>query len=76
MVALDESSELVRQAYEALARRNLARGEQHPDGTRDLRTHEALAAFREDTVLGLLRDFPSANTCPLHELLMAAFRFA
>jgi hypothetical protein len=71
-VLLRERPELVRQAYEAVARAKLARGEQHPDGMRELLTHEALAALREDTVLGLLRDFPNANAFPLHELLMAA----
>ena len=69
---LSERPELVRQAYEAVARAKLARGEQHADGLRELRTDEAFAALREDTVLGLLRDFPNANAFPLHELLMAA----
>ena len=72
LALLRERPELVREAYEAVARANLARGEQHPDGMRELLTHEALAAFREDAVLGLLRDFPNANAFPLHELLMAA----
>jgi hypothetical protein len=69
---LRERPELVRQAYEAVARAKLAGGEQHPDGMRELLTHEALAAFREDAVLGLLRDFQNADMFPLHELLMAA----
>jgi hypothetical protein len=69
---LRERPELVRQSYEAVARAKLARGEQHPDGMRELLTHQALAAFREDVVLGLLLDFPNANAFPLHELLMAA----
>jgi hypothetical protein len=69
---LRERPGLVRHAYEAVARAKLARGEEHPDGMRELLTHEALAAFREDAALGLLRDFPNANAFPLHELLMAA----
>jgi hypothetical protein len=71
-VLLSERPELVRQAYEAVARAKLARGEQTPDGMRELLTNEAFAALREDAVLGLLRDFPNANVFPLHELLMAA----
>jgi hypothetical protein len=53
-VLLRERPELVRQAYEAVARAKLARGEQHPDGMHELLTQEALAALREGTVLGLL----------------------
>jgi len=69
---LRERPELVREAYEAVARAKMTRGEQHPNGMRELLTDEALAAFRESVALGLLRDFPNANTFPLHELLMAA----
>lgn len=71
-VLLRERPELVREAYEAVARAKLAHGEQHADGMRELLTQEALAAVRDDVVLGLLRDFPNANSFPLHELLMAA----
>jgi hypothetical protein len=71
-VLMRERPELVRQVYEAVARAKLARGEQHPDGMRELLTHEAFAALREDAALGLLRDFPNANAFPLRELLMAA----
>jgi hypothetical protein len=71
-VLLVERPELVRHAYEAVARAKLAHGEQHPDGMRELLTHEALAAFREDAVLGLLRDVPNANAFPLEQLLTAA----
>ena len=71
-VLLHERPELVRQAYEAVARAKLARGEQHPDGMRELLTHEALARSAKTLSLGLLRDFPNANAFPLHELLMAA----
>lgn len=69
---LRERPELVRQAYEAVARAKLARGEQHAEGLRELLTHEALAALREDAVLTLLREIPNANAFPLHELLMGA----
>src|SRR5262249_40279618 len=69
---LRDRPELVRQAYEAVARAKLERGEQHPDGIREILTHEALATVREDAALGLLRDFPNANTFSLHELLRAA----
>lgn len=68
---LRERPKLVRQAYEAVARAKLGRGDQHPDGMRELLTQEAFGALREDAVLGLLRDFPNANTFPLHELLMS-----
>ena len=71
-VLLRERPGLVRQAYEAVARAKLARGEQHADGLRELLTHEALAALREDAVLTLLREIPNANVFPLHELLMGA----
>jgi hypothetical protein len=71
-VLFRERPELVCQAYEGVARAKLARGERHAEGMRELLTHEALAALRKDAVLGLLRDFPNANTFPLHELLMAA----
>jgi hypothetical protein len=69
---LRDRPELVRQAYEAVARAKLARGEQHPDGTRELLTQEGFEAFREDIVLGLLQDFPNANTFAVRELLMVA----
>src|SRR5262249_22547692 len=69
---LRERPQLVREAYEAVARAKLARGEQHPDGMRELLTPEALGARRRDTVLGWLRDFPNANAFPLRELLIAA----
>jgi hypothetical protein len=68
---LSERPALVRQAYEAVARAKLAHGEQHPDGLHELLTYEALVPFREEVVLGLLRDFPNANIFPLHQLLMA-----
>ena len=71
-ILLSERPGLVREAYEAVARAKLSHGEQHPDGMRELLTHEALAPLRQDAVLDLLRDFPNANTFPLHELLMAA----
>jgi hypothetical protein len=70
-VLLRDRPELVRQAYEAVAREKLARGDRHPDGMRELLTHQALAALREDVVFGLLRDFPNAHAFPLHELLIA-----
>jgi hypothetical protein len=69
---LRERPELARQAYEAVTRAKLTRGEQHPDGMRELLTLEPLTPFREDVVLGLLRDFPNANVFPLHELMMIA----
>ncbi len=72
LALLHERPELVRHSYESVARAKLARGEQHPDGMRELLTHEGLTSFREDAVLGLLRDFPNANAFPLFELLMAA----
>jgi hypothetical protein len=69
---LRDRPKLVCQAYEAVARAKLAHGEQHPDGTRELLTQEELEAFRQDALLGFLRDFPNANTFALRELLMAA----
>jgi hypothetical protein len=41
-VLLRERPELVREAYEAVARAKLALGEQHPDGMRELLTDEGL----------------------------------
>jgi hypothetical protein len=71
---LREQPELVREAYETLARAKLARGEQHCNGIHELLTHEAFEVLREEVVLGLLRDFPNANVFPLQDSLMAALR--
>ena len=68
---LRERPQLVRQAYEAVARAKLAKGEPHVDGLNELLTEVELAVFREDVVLGSLRDCPDANTFPLRELLLA-----
>ncbi len=69
---LREQPELVREAYETVARAKLARGQQHRNGIHELLTHEAFETLREEVVLGLLRDFPNANAFSLQDLLMAA----
>ncbi len=69
---LSERPELLRQAYEGVTRAKMGRGEQHADGLRELLTMEPLTRYREDVVLGLLRDFPNANPFPLQEMLTAA----
>ena len=69
---LRERPQLVRQAYEAVVRAKLAKGEQHVDGLNELLREVEFAAFRQDVVLGLLRDCPDTNTFPLRGLLLAA----
>lgn len=69
---LHERPQFVHDVYEAVARAKLAHNERHPDGLRELLTHDSFAPFLQDTVLGLLRDFPNANVFTLHELIMVA----
>jgi predicted NACHT family NTPase len=64
--------ELVRDAYAAMARVKLERGEQIADGLRELLTEAALAPFRETVLLEFLRDFPNASPIRLDELMHAA----
>jgi hypothetical protein len=70
--ALRERPDLVRDAYLAVTRVKLAGVDRMIDGLRELLTDEALAAFRGDVTLELLRDFPNANIYRLNELLDSA----
>jgi len=63
--------DLARDAYVAVARAKLQRGDQLVDGLRELLTQEALAPFRQEITLEFLRDYPNANTFQLDELLRA-----
>jgi hypothetical protein len=52
---IQDRPELVRDAYMAIARAELAKGDQTVDGLRELMSEDALKPFREDTALQLLR---------------------
>src|SRR5262249_52279181 len=67
--AMAQRPDLVRDAYVAVVRACLAKGEQHADGLRELLTEAALASYRTATALEFLRDFPNANLYRLQELL-------
>jgi hypothetical protein len=71
VAAVRERPDLVRDAYLAMARSKLARGDQMVDGLRELMTDEALAPYRIEATLELLRDFPKASPYRLQELLDA-----
>jgi predicted NACHT family NTPase len=69
---LDRRPELARDAYVAVARARLSKGEQHIEGLHELLTQEPLGSFRKDTALMFLREFPNASPYRLGELLDAA----
>ena len=70
---LQERPELARDAYVAVARAKLAKGEQMADGVRELMIEDAFGPFRTDVAVGLLRDFPNAHEYRLAELIDGAF---
>lgn len=69
---LEQRPELVRDAYRAVARARLSKGEQHADGLHELLTEAAFEPFRKETALGFLREFPNAPRYRLGALLDAA----
>jgi predicted NACHT family NTPase len=66
--AMQERPDLVREAYMAVAKAKLAKGDQIVDGLRELMVEDALRPFRGDAALELLRDFPNADPHRLDEL--------
>ena len=52
---------LVRDAYVAIARAKLAKGDRTVDGLRELMVEDVFKLSRGDTALQLLRDFPNAD---------------
>jgi predicted NACHT family NTPase len=71
---LNERPELAWDAFSAVARARLSKGEQHADGLHELLTEEPFEPFRKDTALTFLREFPNAVPYRLGELLDAATR--
>jgi len=67
--------ELARDVYLAVARVQLSRLELAADGLHELLTDPALASFRPDVVLELLRDFPTAEPVRLAYMFDAALMF-
>jgi hypothetical protein len=70
---IQDRPELVRDAYAAIARAKLARGDQMVDGLRELMVEDAFKLFRADTALEFLRDFPDADPYRLNELFDGVF---
>jgi predicted NACHT family NTPase len=62
---------LVSDAYAAVARLRLSRGEQTAEGLREILTEQALEPFRDQITISFLREFPNANEFRLGELLDA-----
>jgi hypothetical protein len=71
--AMQERPELAREAYMAVARAKLARGEQIVDGLRELMVDDVFPPFRGDVALELLRDFPNADPNRLNDLFDGVF---
>jgi hypothetical protein len=67
--ALEQRPDLARDAYIALARAGLRKGEAHVEGLRELLNDEPFAPFRMDITMLLLRKFPNAARFRLDELL-------
>ena len=70
---MQDRPELVCDAYVAIARAKLAKGDQMVDGLRELMTEDAFKPFRTDTALKFLCDFPNANPYRLDELFDGVF---
>jgi hypothetical protein len=67
--ALEQRPDLARDAYIALARAGLRKGEEHVEGLRELLNDEPFAPFRVDITMQLLSEFPNAARFRLDELL-------
>jgi hypothetical protein len=70
---MQDRSELVRDAYVAIARAKLAKGDQMVDGLRELMVEDVFKPFRATTALEFLRDFPNADPYRLNELFDGVF---
>jgi hypothetical protein len=70
---MQERPELAHEAYVAVARAKLAKGEQMIDGLRELMVDDVFKPFRGETALELLRDFPNADRYRLDELFDGIF---
>jgi predicted NACHT family NTPase len=70
---LRDRPELAREAYAAMARAKLTKGDPMVTGLRELATEDAFKSFRVATVLEFLRDFPNAEPFRLDELLDGVF---
>jgi predicted NACHT family NTPase len=64
--------ELARDAYVAIARAKLTKGEQTVDGLRELMVEDAFKAFRTEIAFKFLRDFPNAHPYRLGEFFEGA----
>ncbi|WFU45875.1 hypothetical protein QA640_44510 (plasmid) [Bradyrhizobium sp. CB82] len=69
--AIEQRPTLVHDAYMAIARVRLSRGDQHIDGLHELLTEQPFAPYRAATVMEFLRDYPNANIFRLGEMLDA-----
>jgi hypothetical protein len=74
--ALEHRPDLARDAYVALARAGLRKGDQHVEGLRELLNDEPFARFRADITMQLLREFPNAAPFRLDELLRSGLFMA
>ena len=70
---MQDRPELVRDAYVAIARAKLAKGDQMVDGLRELMVEDAFKPFRACAALEFLRDFPDADPYRLDELFDGVF---
>jgi hypothetical protein len=70
---MQDRPELVRDAYVAITRAKLAKGDQIVDGLRDLMVEDAFKPSRGETALQFLRDFPNADRFRLDELFDGVF---
>lgn len=68
----DDRADLARDAYVAVARAKLLKGEQQAEGLHDLLSDEAFMDSRKDVTLQFLREFPNASPFRLDELLRSA----
>jgi len=66
--------DVVRNAYETIARAKISAARDHIDGLRELLTENAFIEWRQDIVLGLLSDFPNIQKFILKELLASALK--
>jgi hypothetical protein len=70
---MQDRPELVHEAYMAIARAKLAKGDEVVDGLRELMVDDAFKPSRGETALQLLRDFPDADPFRLNELFDGVF---
>lgn len=63
---------LVRDAYVAVAKLRLGRGDQMAEGLREILSEQAFEPFRNEVVISFLREFPGASEFRLGELFDVA----